>query len=75
MPIPSHLRQSGSITNRDVVSFCPIYSGGCGVVLAIDENDRILGVKGDKVSPLTRGLMAGAIRQRETLRSSRWIQQ
>jgi anaerobic selenocysteine-containing dehydrogenase len=40
---------------REAVSFCRICSGGCGVVLTIDENDRILSVKGDKNNPLSKG--------------------
>lgn len=50
---------------RDVISFCRICSGGCGVVLTIDENDRILGVKGDKDSPLTKGYACFKGRQPE----------
>lgn len=40
---------------REAISFCRICSGGCGVVLTIDENDRILSVKGDKNNPLSKG--------------------
>ena len=40
---------------REAISFCRICSGGCGVVLTIDGEDRIVGVRGDKESPLTRG--------------------
>ncbi len=35
-------------------SFCRICSGSCGVVLDI-ANDRIVGIRGDKEHPLTRG--------------------
>ena len=41
--------------SREAISFCRICSGGCGVVLTIDGEDRIVGVRGDKESPLTRG--------------------
>ncbi|WP_426387856.1 molybdopterin-containing oxidoreductase family protein [Sphingobium sp. R-21] len=42
-------------TTREAVSFCRICSGGCGVVMTIDPDDRITGVRGDKQNPLTRG--------------------
>lgn len=50
---------------REAISFCRICSGGCGVVLTIDENDRIVGVRGDKDSPLTRGYACFKGRQPE----------
>src|SRR3546814_16094185 len=37
------------------ISFCRICSGGCGVRLTVDENERILSVRGDPDSPLTGG--------------------
>lgn len=40
---------------REAISFCRICSGGCGVILSIDDEDRIVGVRGDKKNPLTRG--------------------
>ena len=40
---------------REAISFCRICSGGCGVVLTIDGEDRIVGVRGDKDNPMTRG--------------------
>ena len=40
---------------REAKSYCRICSGWCGVVLTIDENERIVGVRGDKDHPLTRG--------------------
>lgn len=46
---------SNEVQVREAISFCRICSGGCGTVLTIDENDRILSVQGDKDSPLTRG--------------------
>lgn len=42
-------------TTREAISFCRICSGGCGVVLTIDAEERIVGVRGDKDSPLTHG--------------------
>lgn len=50
---------------RTAVSFCRICSGGCGVVLTIDGSDRIVGVRGDKESPLTRGYFCFKGRQAE----------
>jgi len=43
------------MSQREVVSFCRICSGGCGMRLTIDENERIVEIRGDKASPLTRG--------------------
>jgi len=37
------------------ISFCRICSGGCGVRLTVDENEKILSVRGDPDSPLTAG--------------------
>lgn len=37
------------------ISFCRICSGGCGVRLTVDENERIISVRGDPESPLTAG--------------------
>jgi len=57
---------------RNAISFCRICSGGCGVVLEIDGSDRIVGVRGDKESPLTRGYLcfkAGKRRPRTTARA------
>jgi len=50
---------------RNAISFCRICSGGCGVVLEIDGSDRIVGVRGDKESPLTRGYLCFKGRQAE----------
>lgn len=50
---------------REAVSFCRICSGGCGVVLTIDAQDRIVGVKGDKQNQLTRGYACFKGRQPE----------
>lgn len=40
---------------REVVSFCRICSGGCGVRLEIDDADRIVGIRGDQANSLTAG--------------------
>ncbi|MDF8331988.1 molybdopterin-containing oxidoreductase family protein [Novosphingobium cyanobacteriorum] len=39
---------------RTAHSFCRICSGSCGVVLDVAD-DRIVGIRGDKAHPLTRG--------------------
>ena len=46
---------SDSLITREVVSFCRICSGGCGTRLQLDEQDRIVGVRGDPDSPLSKG--------------------
>lgn len=53
------------VRTREAVSFCRICSGGCGVVMMIDDNDRIVGIRGDADSPLTRGYMCFKGRQAE----------
>lgn len=40
---------------REAISFCRICSGGCGVVLGIDAQDRIVSARGDKNNPLSQG--------------------
>lgn len=40
---------------REVTSFCRVCSGGCGTRLQIDENDRIVHIRGDKQQPMTKG--------------------
>lgn len=50
---------------RDAISFCRICSGGCGVVLTIDSDERIVGVRGDNDNPLTRGYACFKGRQPE----------
>ena len=40
---------------RQVHSFCRICSGGCGTLLTVDENDRIVDIRGDKAQPMSRG--------------------
>jgi anaerobic selenocysteine-containing dehydrogenase len=58
-------RSPSDTPTRTAVSFCRICSGGCGVVLTIDGRDRIVGVRGDKESPLTRGYFCFKGRQAE----------
>ena len=53
-------------STREAISFCRICSGGCGVVLTIDSNERIIGVRGDKDSPLTHGYACFKGRQPES---------
>jgi len=43
------------MATREARSYCRICSAHCGVVLTIDETDRIVTVKGDKENPLSRG--------------------
>ncbi|MCB2078366.1 MAG: molybdopterin-dependent oxidoreductase, partial [Novosphingobium sp.] len=40
---------------REVQSFCRICTGGCGVRLTVDADDRIVSVKGDKDQPMSKG--------------------
>ena len=40
---------------RQVHSFCRICSGGCGTLLTLDEDDRIVDIRGDKAQPMSRG--------------------
>ena len=40
---------------REAVSFCRICSGGCGVRVTIDAQDRLVSVRGDKDNGLTNG--------------------
>lgn len=40
---------------RQQVSFCRICSGGCGTVVDIGADEKIIAVKGDKNNPLTKG--------------------
>lgn len=41
--------------SREAKSFCAICTGLCGVVLTIDDDDRITGVRGDKSHPNSQG--------------------
>jgi anaerobic selenocysteine-containing dehydrogenase len=52
-------------STREAISFCRICSAGCGVILTIDESDRIVGVRGDKDSPLSQGYACFKGRQPE----------
>jgi len=58
-------RAASDSPTHNAVSFCRICSGGCGVVLTIDGSDRIVGVRGDKENPLTRGYFCFKGRQAE----------
>lgn len=40
---------------REAVSYCRICSAGCGVRLQIDENERIVSVRGDPDNAVSRG--------------------
>lgn len=37
------------------VSFCRICAGGCGMLIGVDADDRIVSVRGDPDSPLSQG--------------------
>jgi anaerobic selenocysteine-containing dehydrogenase len=52
---------------RQVHSFCRICSGGCGTVLKIDEDDRIVEIRGDKDQPMSRGYACAKGLQAEEL--------
>jgi len=65
MAAASEERSASDTPTRNAVSFCRICSGGCGVVLTIDASDRIVGVRGDKDNPLTRGYFCFKGRQAE----------
>ena len=43
------------MTLREGRAFCRICLGHCGMKLTIDENDRIVDIRGDRDHPLTRG--------------------
>ena len=40
---------------REARSFCRICTGGCGVRLKIDGNDRIVHIQGDRDQPMSKG--------------------
>ncbi len=44
-----------SSTTREAVSFCRICGAGCGTVLSIDGDERIVSIRGDEKNPLTQG--------------------
>jgi anaerobic selenocysteine-containing dehydrogenase len=56
---------------RTAYSFCRICAKGCGVVLQVDEDDRIVSVRGDREHPVTqgyacsKGLASGEMHRRE----------
>lgn len=37
------------------ISFCRICSGGCGMRLTVDDDGRILSIRGDQDNPMTKG--------------------
>lgn len=43
------------MATREPVSFCRICAGGCGTILTLDEDDRIISVRGDRDNPMSRG--------------------
>lgn len=53
------LRQANDLREADHLrqerAFCRICLGHCGVVLTVDETDRIVDIRGDREHPLTRG--------------------
>lgn len=47
---------SGGVTaTRSEKSYCRICGGSCGVVVSIDDTDRIVGIRGDKTHSMTQG--------------------
>ena len=62
--------RSGGEAARTAYSFCRICGNGCGVVLEIDAEDRIVSIRGDREHPLTegyacsKGLEAGEMHRR-----------
>jgi anaerobic selenocysteine-containing dehydrogenase len=40
---------------REAISFCRICTGGCGLRMTIDEEERIVDIRGDKLHPMTKG--------------------
>ena len=40
---------------RNATSFCRFCGAACGVVLTLDEEDRITDIRGDKSNPLSKG--------------------
>jgi anaerobic selenocysteine-containing dehydrogenase len=40
---------------REAITFCRLCSALCGVRLTLDDNDRVIKIRGDKAHPLTRG--------------------
>ena len=43
------------MAERKAHSFCRICSGCCGVEMTIDDDERIVSIRGDKAQPLTKG--------------------
>ncbi|MDB6062511.1 MAG: hypothetical protein JWM78_2614 [Verrucomicrobiaceae bacterium] len=50
----SHVDQSGFTEKR---SFCRICTGVCGTVVTVDQNERIVAVRGDNDDPQTMGFI------------------
>jgi anaerobic selenocysteine-containing dehydrogenase len=44
---------------REVLSFCRICCGTCGTVVSIDDDDRLVHVRGDRENELTMGYVCG----------------
>ena len=40
---------------REVASYCRMCSGSCGTIVTLDEQDRVVKIRGDKEHPLTLG--------------------
>lgn len=59
------------MASHEALSFCRMCPGGCGVRLSLDDDDRILSIRGDKEHPLSKGyacfkgLNAGALHNGE----------
>jgi len=49
------LKKDESMENRTFTSFCRICAGCCGLKITVDENDKILDVRGDKDNAMTKG--------------------
>lgn len=43
------------MTLREATSFCRICTGGCGLRMKIDEDERIVDIRGDRENPMTDG--------------------
>ncbi|CAN5352110.1 molybdopterin-dependent oxidoreductase [soil metagenome] len=43
------------MASHEALSFCRMCPGGCGVSITLDEDDRILSIRGDKEHPLSKG--------------------
>jgi anaerobic selenocysteine-containing dehydrogenase len=43
------------MATRKVPSFCRVCCGGCGTLLTLDENDKIVDIRGDRANALSKG--------------------